>query len=211
MSVSTATATDVLHGVKWRVAPEMPWLVGRDYAHLCETCKAAIDQAAEILPVLEPWGPMYDPEDTEVPYMFAYDQGWLCGGHRSDCAHKDEKQVVYWPVVTVDDYDGSFKRVTAHPLVDLPLVVNVADWWALMHQVIVPAVRALDSQGRATFDSGGATAVIEHGDGTWTEITFRIVAGDQAEFDEAMASGGWSDWHRVEFDPVQFEKENCDA
>lgn len=70
------------------------WLRGKDYGHLCETCRAAIDQAAGILPEIEPWGRFLQPDDPEAPMMFALDHGWLCGGHECDCVREPEPEPI---------------------------------------------------------------------------------------------------------------------
>ena len=53
---------------------DMQYLKGKDYDNLCKMCQRAIDDCLTIVSI----GP--DTDDTEAPYMFAADNGFLCGG-----------------------------------------------------------------------------------------------------------------------------------
>lgn len=52
------------------------FLTGKDYPHLCEFCRAAIDDMAYYLKY---YGP--DTDDVEAPIMLVYDHQLYCGGH----------------------------------------------------------------------------------------------------------------------------------
>jgi len=58
-----------------RKADGVDFLVGKDYPHVCQACKDAVDRAADFL---KNFGP--DTDDPEAPMMYAADHGWLCGG-----------------------------------------------------------------------------------------------------------------------------------
>lgn len=118
--MSTKAKSKTILEAEWVVAAGQPaervvWLRGKDYPHLCEKCRSAIDQAAQILPEWEPWGPMYDPEDIEVPFMFAYDHAWLCGGHECDCVREPEVEIVSAMTVQSTTYGpGRGRRALGH-------------------------------------------------------------------------------------------------
>lgn len=61
----------------------MRYLRGRDYPHLCEKCRDAIDKAWELYTS----GVMPDTDDPEAPIMYAGDHGWL---HRFECPDEGE-------------------------------------------------------------------------------------------------------------------------
>lgn len=52
------------------------FLTGKDYPHLCKTCRAVVDNCAMIL---TEGGP--DTDNVEAPSDMAYDQHLFCGGH----------------------------------------------------------------------------------------------------------------------------------
>lgn len=60
-------------------------LTGKDYPHLCETCRATIDDVASL--VFDGDGP--DTDNEEAPCDYVYDHGMFCGGHT--CINKPEK------------------------------------------------------------------------------------------------------------------------
>ena len=51
-------------------------LIGKDYPHLCEVCRAAIDDMAMLYGEDGP-----DTDDEEAACMAAYDANMFCGGH----------------------------------------------------------------------------------------------------------------------------------
>ena len=64
----------------------MEFKTGKDYPHLCERCKAGIDECAEEITVRMSLGAedMVSGRvrlefDDEAPSMLAYDRGLLCG------------------------------------------------------------------------------------------------------------------------------------
>lgn len=58
-----------------RKADGVDFLTGEDYPHVCQTCRDAVDRAADFL---KNFGP--DTDDSEAPMVYASDHGWLCGG-----------------------------------------------------------------------------------------------------------------------------------
>ena len=57
----------------------MKFYTGKDYPHLCDGCKATIDQCVDLVQEGE------DTDDNEAPLMFAYDHKLMCGGHQCEC------------------------------------------------------------------------------------------------------------------------------
>lgn len=55
----------------------MKFNTGKDYSHVCHTCRRAIDDMAELLRD----GLMADTDDEEAPCNEVYDRGLYCGGH----------------------------------------------------------------------------------------------------------------------------------
>jgi hypothetical protein len=53
----------------------MEFYTGKDYPHLCDKCKATIDQCVDLVQEGE------DTDDNEAPLMFAGDHRLMCGGH----------------------------------------------------------------------------------------------------------------------------------
>ena len=58
---------------------ETHFYMGKDYPHLCDGCKATIDQCVELVQTGA------DTDDNEAPLMFAYDHKLMCGGHECEC------------------------------------------------------------------------------------------------------------------------------
>lgn len=58
----------------------MEYLTGKDYPHLCERCRAAIDDIAAMFNE----GEMADDDDEEAPCMYVYDHRMYCGGGQCD-------------------------------------------------------------------------------------------------------------------------------
>ena len=60
----------------------MEFKTGKDYPHLCERCKAGIDECAEEITVRMSLGvggiARLAFKDSEAPVMLAYDRGLLC-------------------------------------------------------------------------------------------------------------------------------------
>jgi len=58
----------------------MEFLTGKDYPHLCDHCRAAIDDIAAVYKD----GLMEDTDDEEAPCMYVYDHRMYCGGGQCD-------------------------------------------------------------------------------------------------------------------------------
>ena len=71
----------------------MKFYTGKDYPHLCNGCKAAVDQCAEEMAERVSWGDgdivsgrmLISLDDNEGPSTLAYDRGLMCGGHECEC------------------------------------------------------------------------------------------------------------------------------
>ena len=71
----------------------MQFYTGKDYPHLCNGCKAMVDQCVEEIEERMALGDedmvsgrvrlAFD--DNEAPIMFAYDHKLMCGGHECEC------------------------------------------------------------------------------------------------------------------------------
>ena len=57
----------------------MKFYTGKDYPHLCNGCKAIIDQCVDMVQMGA------DTDDNEAPSLLAYDRGLFCGGHECEC------------------------------------------------------------------------------------------------------------------------------
>jgi hypothetical protein len=67
-------------------------MTGKDYPHLCETCRKRIDDAAAMFDGAEALGLSEDlpgSEDPEAPIMYVYDSGGYCGGR--ECTSKTDR------------------------------------------------------------------------------------------------------------------------
>ena len=72
---------------------KMEFYTGKDYPHLCERCKAGIDECAEEITVRMSLGDadmvsgrvLLGFDDNEAPSLLAYDRGLFCGGHECEC------------------------------------------------------------------------------------------------------------------------------
>lgn len=61
------------------------YLVGKDYPHLCKTCKSEIDTAALIVHHLAQYA-----EDNEGPAMYVYDHSLYCGERGHNCGNRTD-------------------------------------------------------------------------------------------------------------------------
>ncbi|KKN85788.1 hypothetical protein LCGC14_0275950 [marine sediment metagenome] len=77
----------------------MEFLLGRDYPHLCDTCRAAIDTAALLLGEEGP-----DTDNIEAPIDFVYDHSLYCGGRQTACYHPT-RDYIQWYFIRVGDDD----------------------------------------------------------------------------------------------------------
>ena len=150
------------------------WLRGKDYPHLCDTCRAAISQAADILPEIGPWGRWYDPSDPEVAFMFAYDHAWLCGGHECDCVPEPEVEIVAAMTVQSTTFRAGWVVVDEQWVI-LPLYGNGYDLGQLAREM------AETIGDRARLRGYEIVTVVDHPDGTWSEVVFEVI------FDEKTA------------------------
>ena len=57
----------------------MQFYTGKDYPHLCNGCKAMVDQCVDLVQMGA------DTDDNEAPIMFAYDHALMCGGRECEC------------------------------------------------------------------------------------------------------------------------------
>ena len=57
----------------------MKFYAGNDYPHLCNGCKAMVDQCVDMVQMGA------DTDDEEAPIMFAYDHKLMCGGYECEC------------------------------------------------------------------------------------------------------------------------------
>ena len=73
----------------------MEFLIGRDYPHLCDTCRAAIDTAALLIGEEGP-----DTDNIEAPIDFVYDHSLYCGGRSCQPSHIGD-----WYFVRLDGVD----------------------------------------------------------------------------------------------------------
>ena len=73
----------------------MEFLLGRDYPHLCDTCRAAIDTAALLL-----GEEGLDTDNIEAPIDFVYDHSLYCGGRSCQPSHIGD-----WYFVRLDGVD----------------------------------------------------------------------------------------------------------
>ena len=73
----------------------MEFLLGRDYPHLCDTCRAAIDTAALLLGEEGP-----DTDNIEAPIDFVYDHSLYCGGRSCQPSHIGD-----WYFIRLDGED----------------------------------------------------------------------------------------------------------
>jgi hypothetical protein len=76
-------------------------LTGKDYPHLCDTCRAAIDQAALLL---GEDGPDVADENIEAPIDFVYDHAMYCGGHETAC-YQPTRNYDVWFFIRLGDED----------------------------------------------------------------------------------------------------------
>ena len=56
----------------------MDFLTGKDYPHLCDVCKSAIDSCLDLILFGS------DTDDVEAPIMYAGDHNLMCGGSSCD-------------------------------------------------------------------------------------------------------------------------------
>jgi len=71
----------------------MKFYTGKDYPHLCNGCKAAVDECVKDIEARMSLGDedmvsgrvLLRFDDNEAPHMLAYDRGLMCGGHECEC------------------------------------------------------------------------------------------------------------------------------
>lgn len=84
------------------------FLTGKDYPHLCASCRSAIDQAAMLL---TEDAPDVADENIEAPIDFVYDHAMYCGGHETAC-HNPTRNDIEWYFIRLDgEDDGGFGRI----------------------------------------------------------------------------------------------------
>jgi hypothetical protein len=72
----------------------MQFYTGKDYPHLCNGCKAMVDQCVEEIEERMALGDedmvsgrvRLEFDDNEAPITLAYDRGLFCGGHECETA-----------------------------------------------------------------------------------------------------------------------------
>jgi hypothetical protein len=117
---------------------------------------------------------MYDPSDPEVTFMFAYDRGWLCGGHECDCVRKPEAEIVAAMTVQSTTFRSGWV-VVDEAWVILPLYGNGYDLGQLAREM------AETIGDKARLREYEIVTVVDHPDGTWSEVVFEVI------FDEKTA------------------------
>ena len=176
--------TDILQA-QWVVADEQPAdddddeirrFTGDDYPELCQTCRSAIDAGWLVLIEHERWdGVMYCADDPEAGFNYAYDMGWLCGGHECACRQEEDEFVdedhVCWLTAEVTRYAWGWE-VLEYGAYTLP----VTGEWHDLSQLAVEVRQALDRQATANWE--GVTAVIDYGR-EWVEINIDIMSGSR--------------------------------
>lgn len=160
------------------------WLRGEDYPHLCETCKRAIDLGVQALKISEPWGRWYQPDDIEVPFTYAYDRQWLCGGHECDCVREPEPEIVAAVTVQSTTFRSGWV-VMDEEWVILPFYGNGYDLGQLTKQV----AEAIGDKARPR--GYEIITVVDHADGTWSEVVFEVIFDDKERLDTLWAVSGY--------------------
>jgi len=77
----------------WEGDENMDFLTGKDYPHICEQCKVAVDQCAEEIEARMSLGDedmvsgrvLLAFDDNEAPSTLAYDRGLFCDGGECNC------------------------------------------------------------------------------------------------------------------------------
>ena len=85
-------------------------LTGKDYPHVCELCRSAVDDAAMLL--ADGIDDAYM-DDEEAPMMYAYDRGWLCGVGSCDVGVKPQPEMRY--VATIIQWQAD-KNLSLRPV-----------------------------------------------------------------------------------------------